>query len=181
MKKHILTLLVLTSFISYGQEISKEDFQSVIKSTYGIIDMLKKSNLEGLEAFLRLSTEEAERLKSVDSKALNDRSVFTTPHYFLTDTPNVFQMVIVSFKTADKLPNESFNRGKYFIVIKSLVKLDVKNKAILFSDSEILTTSDQINAWWSAQYKTYVPKTAEVYKLFEYLPPPPSPPPLGLK
>jgi len=180
MKKHILIILLFTSILNYSQEIRKDDFQNVIRTSFRVIDMLKESNLEKLKALLKLPTEEVKRLKSVENDSLKDQSTFTTPHFLLTDRQNVFQMVIVSFKTADKRPNESFNRGKYFIVIKSIVKLGVDNQAILFSDSKILTSSDQINTWWVSQYKSYITETTEVYKRFGYVPPPPCPPPLGL-
>jgi len=180
-KNYTSTILLFISFISYGQKITKGDFQHVIKASYECINLLKKSDFKKLSTTLKLSDIQDAELKLWNTNRLNEESVLTAPHFFLTDNSNEFQMVIVSFKTADKLPNETFNRGVYFIVVKSRVKVDTENTSVSFSGSEIIIDSDSINAWWLSQYKTYVTKAGKVYELFGYIPPPPSPPPLGLK
>ena len=89
-------------------------------------------------------------------------------------------MVITSFKPLEKIGEENFNRGEYNFVIKSIVTIDPEKQIISYSDTKILTYTNEINNWWLSEYKTYMAKTTKVHDKYNYVPPPPPCPPLEL-
>ncbi|MCD2259773.1 hypothetical protein [Psychroserpens luteolus] len=166
----------MTTIHSYGQTITKEDFKTVTGATFSIIKHIEKSNVDDL----KLSDSESETLKAQIKNAIPNTSIYTLPHFYLTERSNTFKMVIICFEIIKK-ENEDFNRGNYYFVIKSTVNINPESTVVSFYDSKVYTTSEDINTWWLSQCKDYLSETKKVYEKFDFVPPPPPLPPIDLK
>ena len=179
MRNFTLSALLFSIYIS-GQNITTEDFRNMVATSYSLIDKIEKSQFDQLIIDFKIHPKERNKLNSQISARAKKDSFYTAPHYYLTKSPNTFKMVITSFKPLEKIGEENFNRGEYNFVIKSIVTIDPEKQIISYSDTKILTYTNEINNWWLSEYKTYMAKTTKVHDKYNYVPPPPPCPPLEL-
>ena len=183
MSKYLIIFVFFSIFITEKEALTKNQFKTLLYGISDIIYYLEHSNYSEVDKILKLSSlAKGEEIKTIlNNHSINfskrDDSIYIFPSFQETTAPNELLLTITAFKSLPKKANEDFPRGKYFYVIKTIVQFDTDSNTYKYRDLIILTENKEINCWWQSQYKTYVTNTKLIHDRYDYIPPPPSPPP----
>jgi|GEM_PF-4900813 len=187
MKKiYLLIACLVIQHYHFAQELSQSDFDKInddIKST--LFSVNDSDDIHLLNDKFNLTASDSIQISDLIA---NNKIKFTKtreskshimPFYYLTNHPNEIKLTIFSLTVEPKRDNEKFNRGKYYFILTSKVR--IQNEKIIFSDTKIKTQSKAINSWFLENYPIYLENTNPVFKKYNYRPPPPLLPPTTLK
>jgi len=187
MKKLLTAIGILCSILTNGQELSKSDFNDIFQESGKILDGIVKGDMNQIEDVLKISglenSESFKRIFTEDKIKFNDKTKYTFahPYFYLTKTENVLELTIPGLKVLEQKDGESYQRSRYYFVLKTFVVRDSTSGKVYFEDTGIITDERDIEKWWLSQWKNYMPEVKKVSDKFGYTPPPPPSPPENLK